>query len=48
MIFKKLDLDGDKSVSLEEFEKWITDNNTKMAIISKVKGRQNQRNSATK
>ncbi|CAD8174565.1 unnamed protein product [Paramecium pentaurelia] len=48
VIFKKLDLDGDKSVSLEEFEKWITDNNTKMAVISKVKGRQNQRNSATK
>ncbi|CAD8083510.1 unnamed protein product [Paramecium primaurelia] len=43
VIFKKLDLDGDHSVSLEEFEKWITDNNTKMAVISKVKGRQNQR-----
>ncbi|CAK60939.1 unnamed protein product (macronuclear) [Paramecium tetraurelia] len=48
VIFKKLDLDGDQSVSLEEFEKWITDNNTKMAVVSKVKGRQNQRNSVSK
>ncbi|CAD8112694.1 unnamed protein product [Paramecium sonneborni] len=48
VIFKKLDLDGDQSVSLDEFEKWITNNNTKMAILSKVKGRKNQRNQSNK
>ncbi|CAD8115809.1 unnamed protein product [Paramecium sonneborni] len=48
IIFKKLDLDGDQTVSLEEFEKWITNNNSKMAVISKVKGRQNQRNQYNK
>lgn len=46
LVFKKLDLDGDKNISFDEFSKWLTDNNTKMTLLSgKFKGnRKSQRN----
>lgn len=45
-MFKKLDLDGDKNISFDEFSKWLTDNNTKMTLLSgKFKGnRKSQKN----